>query len=45
MINPETAPRTRFASIDMMRGAAILLMFIYHFSWDLTFFGYASFDL
>jgi uncharacterized membrane protein len=29
----------------MARGVAILLMFVYHFSWDLTFFGYADFQL
>ncbi len=52
MVNSETVisaaerkPRPRYASIDMARGVAILLMFVYHFSWDLTFFGYASFQL
>jgi uncharacterized membrane protein len=40
-----TAPRPRHALIDMARGTAILLMFVYHFSWDLTFFGYARFQL
>ncbi len=29
----------------MARGVAILLMFVYHFSWDLTYFGYAQFQL
>jgi len=29
----------------MVRGVAILLMISYHFSWDLTYFRYAEFDL
>lgn len=51
---PETSPlpattipdaRPRYPLVDMARGVAILLMFVYHFSWDLTFFGYAQFRL
>lgn len=38
-----TAPtRTkRIAVIDMLRGAALVAMASYHFTWDLEFFGYA----
>ena len=35
--------RPRYALIDAARGVAIALMIVYHFSWDLTFFGLASF--
>ena len=35
--------RPRYALIDAARGVAILLMIVYHFSWDLTFFGLANF--
>ena len=35
--------RPRYALIDAARGVAIVLMIVYHFSWDLTFFGLASF--
>ncbi len=35
----------RFAVIDMVRGVAILLMIVYHFSWDLTYFGLARFAI
>ena len=35
--------RPRYALIDAARGVAIMLMIVYHFSWDLTFFGLASF--
>ncbi len=36
-------PRPRYALIDAARGVAIVLMIVYHFSWDLTFFGLADF--
>ncbi|MCO5065508.1 MAG: DUF1624 domain-containing protein [Rhizobiaceae bacterium] len=32
----------RIAPIDMARGAALIAMAIYHFAWDLEFFGYAA---
>ena len=32
--------RTRLAVVDMARGAALLAMFAYHFTWDLAHFGY-----
>jgi len=35
----------RYALIDIVRGTAILLMIVYHFSWDLTFFGLADFQI
>lgn len=35
--------RPRYALIDAARGEAIVLMIVYHFSWDLTFFGLAGF--
>ena len=35
----------RYAIVDATRGAAIVLMFVYHFSWDLTYFGFAEFDI
>ncbi len=36
---------SRYAIIDTLRGVAIWLMFIYHFSWDLTYFGFADFQV
>jgi uncharacterized membrane protein len=35
-------PRQRIPAIDLARGAALLAMAIYHFTWDLEFFGYAD---
>ncbi len=37
--------RARFAVVDGVRGIAILLMFVYHFSWDLSYFGFSQADL
>ena len=38
----ETASQpSRIAAIDATRGLALLAMAIYHFAWDLEFFGYA----
>ncbi len=34
------SPRPRIDAIDMARGAALVAMAIYHFAWDLEFFGY-----
>ncbi len=34
-----TARRDRFELIDLLRGTAIALMFAYHFSFDLNYFG------
>ena len=44
-IRANVAGRPRYALIDTVRGVAILLMFVYHFSWDLTFFGFAQFQI
>lgn len=32
--------QTRLAAIDVARGVALVAMAVYHFSWDLQFFGY-----
>ena len=37
--------RPRYALIDAARGVAIVLMIVYHFSWDLTVFGLAGFRI
>ncbi len=34
--------KSRIAAIDIARGLALLTMAIYHFTWDLEFFGYAD---
>lgn len=34
--------KSRIAAIDIARGVALLAMAIYHFRWDLEFFGYAT---
>lgn len=35
-------PRGRIPAIDVARGIALVAMAIYHFAWDLEFFGYAD---
>jgi uncharacterized membrane protein len=35
----------RYALLDVARGGALVLMFVYHFSWDLTFFRMAEFQI
>ncbi|MFZ8933020.1 MAG: heparan-alpha-glucosaminide N-acetyltransferase [Bacteriovoracaceae bacterium] len=35
----------RYPFIDIIRGLAVFLMIIFHFSYDLTLFGFASFDV
>jgi len=35
-------PRRRIDAIDIARGVALLAMAVYHFAWDLEFFGYAA---
>lgn len=35
-----TAPARRIDALDVARGAALVAMATYHFSWDLEFFGY-----
>lgn len=39
---PSAAPRGRIAAIDIARGIALVAMAIYHFTWDLEFFGYVE---
>jgi len=36
------APRPRLQLIDMARGAAVLAMVVYHFAWDLRYFGFTA---
>ena len=40
----ELAPARRYIVVDIARGVAIALMFIYHFTFDLNYFGVVSFD-
>ncbi len=44
-MNEQADARPRYALIDAARGVAMLLMIVYHFSWDLTFFGLAGFRI
>lgn len=37
----EPQPKGRIDAIDIARGVALVAMAIYHFTWDLEFFGYA----
>ncbi len=42
---PSDAPRAaRYPAIDALRGIAIALMFAYHFTFDLNYFGLVRFD-
>ena len=44
-MNTETKTESgRYPLIDVMRGSAIIMMIVFHFSFDLTTFGYADFD-
>lgn len=38
------APSQRYPAVDVVRGTAIVLMFAYHFSYDLDYFGLARFS-
>ena len=42
----QTKPAThpRFAAIDALRGLAIFMMFVFHFNFDLVYFGYSQQD-
>ena len=42
---PAAASAARLPWIDAARGAAILAMIVYHFSWDLRFFGFIAADV
>ncbi|MFA6268535.1 MAG: heparan-alpha-glucosaminide N-acetyltransferase, partial [archaeon] len=35
----------RFWEIDFLRGIAIVMMVVFHFLWDLNYFGYIQVDL
>ncbi len=37
-----SSPRPRLGRIDVARGVALIAMAIYHFGWDLEFFGYMA---
>lgn len=36
------SPRARIGAIDTARGLALIAMAVYHFSWDLSYFGYVD---
>ncbi|MAF46717.1 MAG: heparan-alpha-glucosaminide N-acetyltransferase [Rhodospirillales bacterium] len=40
-----TGQRPRYALLDAARGVGMILMFVYHFSWDLSFFRMADFQI
>ncbi len=42
---PAVQPAARLPLIDAARGVAIVAMAIYHFSWDLRFFGFTGVDV
>ena len=44
-MNESAVARPRYALIDAARGVPMLLMIVYHFSWDLTVFGLANFRI
>jgi len=45
-IDAPVAPSvTRYPQLDLARGAAVVAMVIYHFSWDLRFFGFITADV
>lgn len=39
---PGAPPRGRIDAVDVARGVALVAMAIYHFAWDLEFFGYLA---
>jgi len=44
-MNTETRTQSeRYPLIDVLRGSAIIMMIVFHFSFDLSVFGYADFD-
>jgi len=44
MTQTSTTPRPRLDSIDVLRGLAIAMMFVYHFCYDLSYFGFVDFN-
>ena len=45
MSSRPTAPAGRLPQIDLLRGIAILLMILFHFSYDLSHFGFIRIDV
>lgn len=41
-MHEKSPPRQRIDAIDIARGVALLAMAVYHFAWDLEFFGYVE---
>lgn len=41
-MRPDDRPARRVEMIDLARGCALMAMVIYHFTWDLEFFGYLA---
>ena len=41
-MHEKSPPRQRIEAIDIARGVALLAMAVYHFAWDLEFFGYVE---
>ncbi|MHB2265186.1 DUF1624 domain-containing protein [Aliihoeflea sp. PC F10.4] len=41
LVQPSQKNKSRIEAIDAARGVALIAMAIYHFAWDLEFFGYA----
>ena len=43
--SPPSLPVPRIALFDLLRGTALAAMAVYHFSWDLEFFGLAELEI
>lgn len=42
---PESMNQNRFWELDFLRAIAVLMMVVFHFFWDINYFGIAEFDL
>jgi len=42
---PQTLARSRFEAVDLARGMALLAMFVFHFAYDLSYFGLIDIDV
>ncbi|WP_349367655.1 heparan-alpha-glucosaminide N-acetyltransferase [Salinarimonas sp.] len=40
-----SAGKRRFAAVDAARGVALLAMIVYHFAWDLWFYGFTAVEI